>query len=330
MTTRLGLVGLGNWAKRLTRAIESIEGAELSACFARTPATREAFAAHTGCVPATSLDELFDRVDGVLIATPHSTHVALVEAAAATGTHVMCEKPLSLTVAEGRRAVDAAAAAEVLLQVAHYRRRFAPIRRIKAMLDAGDLGVLLQVDGHFSKPFGPDPNRPWRDEPDEAPAGAMTALGVHTADDLLYLAGPLRRLWAMSTNTLPGSSLDDATSVLLDFESNVQGTLRTSLRTPTVATVAVFGTMAAARSEDDGRRLFTASLPDDTWVERPIEPVDGVAANIAAFVNSIRTGEPPETDGEAALAVVAVMEAIVESAAGGGCPVDVAELLTGR
>ena len=322
MTVRLGLVGLGNWGRRLTRAAGGVEGAELVACFARTRATREAFAAETGCAGAGSLDDLFDAVDGVLIATPHTTHVELVEAAAASGTHIMCEKPLALSTTEGRRAVAAADDARVLLQVAHYRRRFAPIRRMKAMLEAGEFGTLLQIDGHFSKPFGPDPNRPWRDLPDEAPAGAMTALGVHTADDMLYLAGPAKRLWALSSNTLPGSALDDATTVLIEFESGVQGTLRTSLRTPTVAGIGVYGTAGAARGEDDGHRLFTSFLPDDDWTEIPVEPVDGVAANIAAFVECIQTGTQPETDGHAALQVVAIMEAIVASAARGGAAME--------
>lgn len=323
MTVRLGLIGLGNWGGRLARAITTLDGVDLTTCFARTPDRREAFAAERGCKAAGSMDELFEAVDGVLIATPHSTHVELVEAAAASGTHIMVEKPLSLTVAEGRRAIAAAEAGGVLLQVAHYRRRFSPIRLMKAMIEAGELGTILQVDGHFSKPIGFDPKRPWRNDPSEAPAGAMTALGVHTADDLMYLVGPIRRLWALSGSTLLDTNLDDAGSVLLEFESGIQGTMRMAMSTPTVATVSVFGTKGAARSEDDGHRLFTTSLPDDRWEEHPVEPVDGVAANLAAFAESVRTGAQPETDGLAALRVVAVMEGIVASAAAGGAAVEV-------
>lgn len=323
MTVRLGLIGLGNWGGRLARATAGLDGIELTTCFARTETHRRTFAAEHGCHPAGSLDELLASVDGVLIATPHSTHVDLVEAAAAAGTHVMVEKPLALTVAEGRRAISAAETAGVLLQVAHYRRRFTPVRRMKAMIEAGELGTVLQVDGHFSKPIGFDRRRPWRNDPTEAPAGAMTSLGVHTADDLMFLAGPIRRLWALSGSTLPGTDLDDAGSVLLEFDSGVQGTMRMAMSTPTVATVSVFGTEGAARSEDDGHRLFTTKLPDDVWEERPVDPVDGVAANIAAFAECVRTGRPPETDGLSALRVVAVMEGIVASAAAGGAPVDV-------
>jgi predicted dehydrogenase len=125
---------------------------------------------------------------------------------------------------------------------------------------------------------------------------------------------------------MEGSALDDATTLLLDFESGVQGTLRTSLRTPTVATIGAFGSKGAARSEDDGHRLFTSVLPSDEWIEQSVDPIDGVAANVAAFVDCVRTGERPETDGEAGLRVVAVMQAIVASADAGGAPVALADL----
>lgn len=323
MTVRLGLIGLGNWGRRLAAAVADTDGARLSACYSRSPERRVRFGEEFAVPPVASLDEMWDAVDGVVIATPHSTHVELVTAAAAGGVHVMCEKPLALSTADGHRAIAAADAAGVWLQVAHYRRRFAPIRRMRAMIERNELGTLLQVDGHFSKPFGPDPARPWRDRPDEAPAGAMTALGVHTVDDMLFLAGPIASVSALSARLLDDSSLDDATTALLHFESGVQGSLRTSLRTPTVASVAAFGSAGAAKSSDDGRRLFTSSLPDDVWIEHDVQPTDGVADNIAAFVASVRDGTPPETDGRAGLAVVAVMEAIVESAAGGGTPVGV-------
>jgi predicted dehydrogenase len=324
VTVRIGLIGLGNWGGRLANALATVDDVELTACFARTSERRAAFAAEHGCVAVGSMEELFDSVDGVLIATPHSTHVALIEAAASAGVHIMVEKPLTLSVSDGRRAIAAAEGAGVLLQVAHYRRRFAPVRRIKAMIEAGEIGTLLQVDGHFSKPIGYDSRRPWRNDPAEQPAGAMTALGVHTTDDLMYLAGPIRRLWALSSSTLGDTALDDATTVLLEFGSGVQGTMRMAQSTPTVATVSVFGTKAAARSDDDGHRLFTTSLPDDAWAEQHIDSVDGVAANLSAFVHSVRTGEHPETDGLAGLRVVAVMEGIVASSAAGGVAVDVA------
>ena len=154
-----------------------------------------------GGPPPPTLDALLsDRaIDGVIVATPHTTHVDLVTTIADAGKHIMVEKPLALNEADGQRCAQAARKAGILLQVAHYRRRLTATRKLKAMLDAGEIGRLHYIETAFNRPFGPDPKRPWRDTETEAPAGAMTALGIHMLDNLLYLGGPIRRLMALST-----------------------------------------------------------------------------------------------------------------------------------
>ena len=86
-----------------------------------------------------SLDELLGSdIDGVLVATPHTTHADLVVAAARAGKHVFVDKPITLTLAEADRAIDATDHAGVVLQVGHNRRRQPANRRIKTALDGGD------------------------------------------------------------------------------------------------------------------------------------------------------------------------------------------------
>jgi len=317
---RLGIVGLGNWGGRLAHALRQVEGATLAACFARGSERRAAFAAAHGCAEAPALEALTGApsIDGVIVATPHSTHVDLVTAIAAAGKHVMVEKPLALNQADARRCVEAARAAGVYLQVAHYRRLLTATRAIKAMLEASEIGRLHHVEAAFNRPFGPDPKRPWRDQESEAPAGAMTALGIHMLDNLLYLGGPIRRLAALSTVLDTSTPLDDMTSVLVEFANGAHGSIATSLRLPFVAVTAAHGDRASAWSEADGTRLFTQAAGAEQRSERPIEPVDGVVANLAAFVRAIRTGTEPETNGEEALKVVAAFEAIQKSAATDG------------
>jgi predicted dehydrogenase len=241
-----------------------------------------------------------------------------VTAIAAAGKHVMVEKPLALNEADARRCVEAARAAGVRLQVAHYRRLLTATRAIKAMLEAGEIGRLHHVEAAFNRPFGPDPKRPWRDQESEAPAGAMTALGIHMLDNLLYLGGPIRRLAALSTVLDPSTPLDDMTSVLVEFENGAHGSIATSLRLPFAAVTAAHGDRASAWSEADGARFFTQAAGAEERSEQRIEPVDGVVANLAAFVRAIRTGAEPETNGEEALKVVAAFEAIQKSAAADG------------
>ena len=75
-------------------------------------------------------------------------------------------------------------------------------------------------------------------------------------------------------------------------------------------------------SEADGARFFSQKIDEEARTEAAVAPVDGVVANIAAFVDNVRNGRQPETDGEAGLKVVAVLEAIQRSAAAGGAFVD--------
>lgn len=321
---RLGIVGLGNWGSRLARTVARVDGARLATCYARTPERRSAFAEEHGCLAVDSFDTFLadETIDGVLVATPHTTHADIVTAIASAGKNIMVEKPLALTVKDARRCVDAARDAGALLQVAHYRRLLTATRRIKGMLDAGELGRLHHIETNFSRPFGPDPKRPWRDEESEAPAGAMTALGVHMADNLFYLGGPIRRLAALSSVLDTSTPLDDMTSVLLEFESGGHAVLNTSLRLPFVATTAVHGDKASAWSELDGARLYVQKIDEEERHEIEVEPVDGVVANITAFVENVRSGREPETNGEAGLRVVAVLEAIQRSVAAGGAFVE--------
>ena len=129
---RVASIGLGWWGGTLaTKAKEA--GLQLVSCFARTKESREEFAATHGSRPVDTIDDVFsdDEVEAVLIATPHSTHADLVAEASQAGKHVFVDKPFTLTVAEAKRAIEAAESAGVILQVGHNRRRQPATRRIK-------------------------------------------------------------------------------------------------------------------------------------------------------------------------------------------------------
>ncbi len=320
---RFGVLGLGNWGDRLATTVAAIPGAEIASCFARSEERRQAFAARHGCRAVASLEEfLTGPIDGVLIATPHTTHVELVVAAAEAGKHVMVEKPLALTVAGARECIAAAEAAGVILQVAHFRRRLAATRRLREVIDQGSIGQILHASGWFSRAWGVDLVRPWRDDPAECPLGGMTSFGIHMVDNLHYLVGRVQSLTCQTRRLTEVNDLDDVTVALLSFESGAVGTIGTSVRTPLVASTAVFGTAGSAWSEEDGARFFYQARDDEVRSEQHLDPVDGVRANLVAFCDSIRNGTAPETGGEEALRVVAVLEAMILSADSGGAVVE--------
>ena len=322
----LGLIGLGWWGGELAGATEKGGAARVVTCFARSEESRGEFATKNKCRPASTLDELLsdDEVEGVLIATSHQSHRDLVEQAASAGKHIFVEKPLTTTVADGRACVDAAAAAGVILQVGHQRRRTAANRRIKEMLDAGEIGDVETVIGHQSVPNGfKMPDEAWRWNPEQSPLGSMTSLGVHKIDTMHYLVGPIDRVSAF-TRAGREHPIDEATVLAFEFDNGALATLTTSLFTPVVNEIAIFGTLAAAYNTAGGSRLSVQRRDDPAPEKVELAPIDPVVDEIVGFARAIRGEGPVEPDGETALAVIAVMEAAVESAETGRA-VDVAK-----
>jgi predicted dehydrogenase len=315
---RVASIGLGWWGGTLAEKARDA-GIDLVSCFARTPETREEFAETHGCRPAGSLDELLSdpEVEALLIATPHSTHADLVIEASEAGKHVFVEKPFTLTVAEGKRALEAAESAGIVLQVGHNRRRQPANRRLKEMIDNGDLGMIHYAEANLSYPKGLNPRTGWRGDPAESPAGGMTGLGVHMADNLNYLLGRPARVAAFSKKIIGVGNLDDATTATLEFHEGPLALLGTTMVIPDIARTAVWGTEGAALNDNDGERFFVQEVGSQDWAEQDIETLDTVRDELEELASNVRSGSKPETGGPEALEATAVLEGIVESATTG-------------
>ncbi len=315
---RVASVGLGWWGGTLADKATA-GGLQIVSCFARTEATRKEFAESHNCRPASSLDELLSdpEVEGVLVATPHSTHADLVAEVAGAGKHVFVDKPFTLTVAEGKRAINAAEEAGVLLQVGHNRRRQPATRLLKQMVEDGQLGMVHYAEANLSYPKGLNPRSGWRGDPAESPAGGMTGLGVHMADNLNYLLGRAARVAAFSRRIIGVGQLDDSTTATLEFEDGPLAFLGTAMVIPNIARTAVWGTEAAAWNDMDGERFYVQKVGEQEGESQPIETLDTVKDELEEFAQNIRNGTPPETGGPEALEAVVILEGIVESSASG-------------
>lgn len=312
---RIASIGLGWWGGNLAGKAKEA-GLELVSCFARTKESRDEFAETHGCRPAESLDDLLsdEEVEAVVIATPHSTHADLTVEAASAGKHVFVDKPFTLTVAEAKRAIEATEAAGVILQVGHNRRRQPANRRIKQMIENGDLGMLHYAEANLSYPKGLNPRTGWRGEPDESPAGGMTGLGVHMADNLNYLLGRPARVAAFSKQIIAVRKLDDVTTATLEYHEGPLAFLGTSMVIPDIARTAVWGTEGAAYNDKDGERFLTQKVGSKDWDEHDIDTLDTVRDELEELASNVRNGTKPETGGPEALEATAVLEGIVESA----------------
>jgi myo-inositol 2-dehydrogenase/D-chiro-inositol 1-dehydrogenase len=327
---RLASIGTGRWGSELADAVARTGTAQVVSGWARRPEGREAFAEKHGARAAGSLDELLadPEVEGVIITTSHQSHRDMIEQSAEAGKHVFVDKPFTNTVGDGLAAIAAARDAGVLLQVGHQRRRTPAKRRIKAMLDAGELGDVETVVTNQSIPNGfKMPETAWRWDPKQSPLGSMTSLGVHKIDTINYLVGPVRSVFAF-TRAGRVKPIDEATVLALELESGALATLTTSFFTPVVNDTTVFGTDAAAWSTKGGTRLRIQGRDDPEPVDVELAPIDELADQMSSFAAAIRGEVPVEVDGEAGLAVIAVMEAAVESAESGRA-VEVASVMAG-
>ena len=319
---RVAAVGVGGWGRVLAEAAAKNTGLTLVACTSRSAEHRDAFAKAYGCRPLPSLDAVLADagVEGVLISTTHAVHAEQIVAAAGAGKHVFVEKPFTLTVTDAQRATEACRRARVTLAVGHQRRKSPASRALKRLLDEGALGRVAQIEGNFSGTLG-FTFKPgiWRADRAETPGGAMTNIGIHHVDTYQYLLGPIARVSAFSRRVaLTGVEIDDTTSILFEFASGSLGYLGTSwVHANRTATITLHGTEAHAWSEADGTRLFLAGRGEAERRELSLAPADPVVEELAEFARCVRDGSRPEVSGEEGTANVAVLEAIVESAATG-------------
>jgi predicted dehydrogenase len=309
---KVASVGLGWWGKELARGARTA-GLEVVSCYARTGEARDAFAAEVGCRPASRLEDVLadPSIDALLVATPHSTHRHLVEAAARAGKHVFVEKPLAVSLADARACVEAGEAAGIVLQVGFQRRRHAAHREMRRLIDEGSIGDIESLEANHSLP-NRIPEKAWRWDEDESPLGSLTSLGIHQIENFHYLAGPISRVGAVSRRGR-SVSIDEATALVFEFASGAVGTLVSSFFTPWRISLALHGTRGAAFADRDGATLGYQPRGENRPTEIPLGEVDAVTDQLVEFAACVREGKRPEVSGAEGLAVAAVLEAAQRS-----------------
>jgi predicted dehydrogenase len=326
----LGFVGLGWWGRELARAASALRPRlRVARCFSPIENERGDFAREFGAQPCASLDALLAApdVDAVILATPHSLHGSQIEAAAGARKHVFVEKPMTLAAADGRRALAACRARGVTLAVGHNRRLLAGPAHIRQAIAAGRLGTVLHAEANFSTPEGLRlDDRHWRARAAESPGGALAPLGIHVIDMFHFLFGEVERVSAMTARRTMTTELDDTAAVLLRFRSGVTGYFGSLYATPYTSEFTVYGSagkasLHATRPDAPEDRPTLDLQPVDGSPERiPVPWVDTTRRQLECFADAIEGKGAVAVDGEDALRNVALLEAILASAASGGRP----------
>jgi xylose dehydrogenase (NAD/NADP) len=329
-TVRLAIVGLGWFA--VDEALPSIADCDYAAAtvvVSGSEAKAERVAAEHGIEGVLTYEafhggNLADAYDAVYVATPNATHLEHVEAAAALGKHVVCEKPLEASVERATAAVAACEAASVILMTAYRLQTDPALRRVRDLLDAGFVGDVAQVEGAFTFPMlvgGGDPEQ-WRLDPDLAGGGSLYDVGVYPLNTTRFLVDrdPIAVQGVLSGPHEGFEEVDEHAAFPREFADGAQALCRSSFGAHGESRLTVAGEEGLVRLENAyGHRT------DRTVVlERQGKTVrhEGLACNELTeqfdyFAHCVLTGTRPEPDGEQGRFDVEVLEAVQESAATG-------------
>ena len=324
------MVGLGRWGRSL---MEAAKGSE-----------RIRFARTADPIEGTRLEDVLrDRsVQAVVLATPHSLHGEQAIAAAQAGKHVFCEKPLALRLADAQAMVEACRGAGVVLAVGHNRRFWPAMRALKRIVDSGDLGELLHVEGHNSNENSNRVTGGWRTSPAESPGGGFTGAGLHALDAMIMLCGAVRRVhWpipdpgatrgdferardriaarlpaiepmlATPPRTTLAPATPDTLCALYEFANGASGTLATVRATPFYWRVHAFGSNGSAEVLGESKLLLRISgKPQQKIV---FDASDSLRAELEAFADAVEERAPYPITPEQILATVGAFEATVNA-----------------
>jgi predicted dehydrogenase len=283
------IVGLGRWGRSL---VESVQGKSDKLRFVlgvepEIGIAREVAAKHQLQLTRAFEEALADpSVDAVVLATPHSLHLPQVLAAAAARKPVLCEKPLALTHADAQQMIDASRRAGVVLGVGHNRRWWPAMRELKRVVESGELGSLLHIEGHNSNENSNAVAGGWRTLAAESPGGGMTGAGLHALDAMVGIAGPLKRVQAQLIERKPPPAPQDTAAALLEFESGVSGLLATVRATPFYWRVHAFGTKGNA--EVLGETELVLRMSGARPERRSLAAVDSLRAELEAFADAVQ------------------------------------------
>ena len=177
---------------------------------------------------------------------------------AAAGKHIYCEKPFALAKADAVAMLEACKRAGIVIGVGHHFRLMPSMRVLAELKEKGAFGTIMHVEGNYSHDWLANyPADSWRMQASESRAGGMTGMGIHVLDCFRDLAGPMKRIAALSKARALKLETGDTTSALIEFESGATGTLATTIKTPFDWRIAVYGENCHAMSVSETRAIVS-------------------------------------------------------------------------
>jgi predicted dehydrogenase len=329
LRSRIAVVGYGYWGSKHVRVLSSLPDAEVIVVDADEARLSEAASSYPSAGLARSLDEVLDRVDGIVVCTPPASHAPVALKALEAGKHALVEKPMATSVEEAELMVDAAARSGAKLMVGHTFEFNPAVWKLKEIVRSGELGRVLYIDtarlslGRYQS----DVNVVW----DLAP---------HDVSIVSYLLDEVPTSTSVWAQRNIGIRHADVAYLRLDFaQARTHAFVRVSWLNPRkVRTVTVVGERKMAiyddLSDNERIRIYDIGVDpaevDEAGVDSHAMPVTYRSGDITSpyvafseplmlqdkhFLECVQTGIEPRTPGSRGADIVRVLAATDVAAA---------------
>jgi predicted dehydrogenase len=322
---RAAIIGLGWWGQTILRNL--LDSTVIAPVLAVDPsdAPRTA-AAKLGVATAPRFEDALSNseVNAVILCTPQELHAEQIVAAARSGRHVFCEKPLCTTAADAEAAIAAVKHAGVVLGIGHERRFEPAVIEMRKRFADGEFGHRLLLEGNFSQDkFLKLPADNWRLSNIVNPVGPLSATGIHMVDLSIALLGPPVNVWARLARLGSDFANGDTLSIAIGFASGATALLGAVLATPFMGRLALLGSKGWMEIRDRSHPEHstgwdvTCALRDQPPVTAFYPPHPAVRDNLEAFGRAALGEAPYPVTSDEMLANVRSFAAIQRSVRSG-------------
>lgn len=308
---KFALIGTGGIAQTYAQAFQTNNCCELVAVADVNRESAKAFAEPFGAKSFSDHKILGENVeiDAVIVATPPDSHPEIATFFMQKGVHVLCEKPLCLSVAEATAMIETATAQNVVFTMATKFRYCEDVVKAKAIIASGVLGEIVQFENAFTAKV--DMSKRWNSDKKTAGGGVLIDNGTHSVDIIRYFLGAITDVLAFETGKTQNLSVDENVKL---FARTINGIVASvdltwGINKELPNFISVYGTNGTLHIGWRESKYKLNSSPDWNIFGKGYDKVQAFRAKLENFRNAISDGEELLTKPADALASVEVIEA---------------------
>lgn len=311
---RFALIGTGGIAQTYAQAFQESNCCDLVGVADINKNSADSFAEPFGAVSFEDYKELESvDFDAVIVSTPPNTHPEIAMHFMRLGKHVLCEKPLCLSVAEARAMLDCAEETGVTFTMASKFRYVQDAIQAKSLLASGVLGEIVQFENAFTAKV--DMSSRWNSVSEVSGGGVLMDNGTHSVDIIRYFLGPITEVLALETSGTQNLQVDENVKLLAKTRAGVAASvdLTWGINKELPNFISIYGTNGTLHIGWGESKYKLNSSPDWTVFGSGYNKVQAFKSKLENFRNSILEGEELLITPSDALASVEVIEAAYKS-----------------